>query len=66
MSDINLRDPLEYFEKIELRDPADIVIQQIKELISSGRLRSKTSLMRVGLKKSFFNTSRSIFSCPIR
>lgn len=32
-------DPLEYFERIQLQDPADIVVQQIKDLISSHKLQ---------------------------
>ncbi|MCP4402377.1 MAG: GntR family transcriptional regulator, partial [bacterium] len=38
------QDPLKYFEKIELQDPADRVIQQIKDLISSGKLQSGDKL----------------------
>jgi GntR family transcriptional regulator, transcriptional repressor for pyruvate dehydrogenase complex len=30
--------PIDYFEKIELQDPADIVVQQIKALISTKKL----------------------------
>ncbi len=30
---------IEYFERIELQDPADVVVQQIKDLISSDKLK---------------------------
>ncbi len=33
------RNPIDYFERIELQDPADIVVQQIKELIADNTLQ---------------------------
>lgn len=33
------RNPIKYFGRIELQDPADIVVQQIKDLISSKKLK---------------------------
>ena len=60
MSDINPRDPLEYFEKIELRDPADIVIQQIKDLISTGKLKPGDRLPSEQKLEERFGISRAI------
>ena len=53
-------DPLKYFEKIELQDPADAVIQQIKELISSGRLKPGDRLPSEQKLEERFGISRAI------
>ena len=36
---MNQHKHIDYFERIELQDPADLVVQQIKELITSKRLK---------------------------
>jgi len=33
------KEPIDYFERIELQDPADAIVQQIKDLISSKKLK---------------------------
>ncbi|MCP4397887.1 MAG: FadR family transcriptional regulator, partial [bacterium] len=52
--------PLKYFEKIELQDPADRVIQQIKDLISSGKLQSGDKLPSEQKLEQRFGISRAI------
>ncbi|PID58084.1 GntR family transcriptional regulator [candidate division KSB3 bacterium] len=54
------KDAIHYFEPIELRDPADSVIQQIKDLISSGRLKSGDKLPSEQKLEERFGISRAI------
>ena len=53
-------DPLKLFEKIQLQDPADLVIQQIKELISSGKLKPGDRLPSEQKLEERFGISRAI------
>lgn len=55
-------DTINYFERIELQDPADVVIQQIKDLISSGKLKSGDKLPSEQKLEERFGISRG----PIR
>ncbi|PIE31893.1 GntR family transcriptional regulator [candidate division KSB3 bacterium] len=55
-----MSDPLKYFERIELQDPADVVIQQIKELISSGKLKPGDRLPSEQKLEERFGISRAI------
>ncbi|MBD3309441.1 FCD domain-containing protein [candidate division KSB3 bacterium] len=57
---MSMDDPLEYFERIELQDPADIVIQQIKDLISSGKLKPGEKLPSEQKMEERFGISRAI------
>ena len=55
-----MSDPLNYFEPIELQDPADVIIQQIKELISSGKLKPGDRLPSEQKLEERFGVSRAI------
>lgn len=61
--------PLDYFERIELQDPADLVVQQIKGLISSKRLKPGDKLPseqkleeRFGIPRSAIRRSLKILN----
>ncbi len=60
MSDKNSKDPIEYFEKIELQDPADVVIQQVKELISTKKLNPGDKLPSEQKLEERFGISRAV------
>jgi GntR family transcriptional repressor for pyruvate dehydrogenase complex len=60
MKEENMSDPLNYFERIELQDPADVIIQQIKDLISSGKLKPGDRLPSEQKLEERFGVSRAI------
>jgi GntR family transcriptional repressor for pyruvate dehydrogenase complex len=51
--------PIDYFERIELQDPADLVVQQIKELIASTKLQPGDKLPSEQKLEEKFGISRS-------
>lgn len=53
------RSPVDYFERIELQDPADAVVQQVKSLIASRKLKPGDKLPSEQKLEEQFGISRS-------
>ncbi len=53
------RSPVDYFERIELQDPANAVVQQVKSLIASRKLKPGDKLPSEQKLEEKFGISRS-------